>query len=125
MPNHGPNCKDIMGKNLFIKGKKVIDENGNFKTAGKLTTTSLLTRGDATVCGTLRTDCIQPKVNSIVLVKSPLNTTQWFEVNGVKVVGSQVLTGQGNANGTAQSASDCCNSIMQILIDHGLISSPP
>lgn len=29
MPNHGPNCKDIICKNILIKNKKVIDKNCN------------------------------------------------------------------------------------------------
>lgn len=63
MSNFGPLCRDLIGCNLQVKGKTVIDESGNFKTPGALVSKSLTSRGNTTVCGKLVTDNIEPKTS--------------------------------------------------------------
>lgn len=127
--NHGPLCRDIIGCNVQIKGKKVIDESGNFKTSGSLTSASVTSRGNTTVCGNLLADHVTEKtlghgvsISANVSASGLINTNQSYHVNGVQVVTFPQVD-PGNANATVQNVSDTCNLILQVLRNHGLVSN--
>jgi len=58
--NHGPLCRDIIGSSVFMKNKKVIDQNGNVY-ACHLTAKTFTTKGDLNVCGNLHVNLIDSK----------------------------------------------------------------
>lgn len=125
---------DVRGENLFIKGKKVIDDQCRIK-ASAVTTSSLTVRkgvttnGNINVCGTVKTDCLDSKTGGAVSVKKGVNATgivnsdEWFEVGGVKVVAAQ-QSGINKPDGTLGNVSDSCNAIIDVLRAHGLIATP-
>ena len=124
MSNFGPLCRDLIGCNVQIKGKKVIDESGNFKTPGALTSKTLTSRGDTTVCGNLLADNISPKTSGgPVTVNGNVSVNGSYYVNGVQVV-TDPQTDPGNSDATLQNTSDTCNLILQVLRTHGLINNP-
>ena len=73
MPNHGPLCKDIIGANLYIKGKQVFDSSGNLKIPGSIVASSLKSRGNTTVCGTLAVDTIEAKEASKISINNDID----------------------------------------------------
>lgn len=87
--NFGPLCRDIIGCNLQIKGKQVIDKNGNLQLQGNIQTKSLTVKKDATICGELQVDTISAKQASEITVSNDINASN---VNAISV------TTSGNVN---------------------------
>ena len=73
MPNQGSLCKDIIGANLYIKGKRVIDTAGNLKIPGSIVASSLKTRGNTTVCEILKVDTMEAKEDTKISINSNID----------------------------------------------------
>lgn len=125
--NQGNLCRDLIGANLQIKGKKVIDENKNanlrsvrakeVETKGKIQAPELCVTGDATVNGNLIGNSCGTHFGPVV--DKDGNQVVGFQQ---KAIGNSTPDLYGPPPYALMSLSNTANCIIQVLRNHGLIA---